>query len=67
MPVPGAQLFLCGLRADESFTFDDDNFHNNHDERETNLRRFAERAATGGPLNVLNFQGAPGKNPRKSI
>ncbi len=59
-----AQLWLRRLRDARSFTFDNDIFHDNYDERDTNLRRFAERAANGGPLTDPNWA-PPAKNRRK--
>ncbi|KAK0432523.1 hypothetical protein EV421DRAFT_2023964 [Armillaria borealis] len=59
-----AEFWLRRLRDAGSFTFDDNIFHDSYDERDTNLRCFAERAANEGPLTDPNWA-SPTKNRRK--
>ncbi|KAK0465894.1 uncharacterized protein EV420DRAFT_1508518 [Desarmillaria tabescens] len=57
-----AQLWLCCLRDAGDFPFDDDTLHDKYNERDANLRSFAERAANGGPLTDPNWA-PPVKKP----
>ncbi|KAK0185201.1 hypothetical protein F5146DRAFT_1071846 [Armillaria mellea] len=57
-----AQLWLRRLRDAGDFPFDDNILHDEYHERDENLRSFAERVVTGGPLTDPNWA-PPVKKP----